>query len=174
MGFTIERSIKLKAGEIEDLCDATEAAVREGIGFNWVMPPSREVLESYWRGVLVIPERVLFIGRLDGVVAAAVQLVKPGKQKESRAFAVQIENHFVAPWARGHGMAKALLLAAEAEARAQGYIQSRLSVRATQEAAIQLYQSNGYECWGVMPTDERIGEHFVAGHYFFKSLSGER
>jgi len=112
MPFTIERCYKLKAGDIDDLCAATETAIEDGIGFNWVTPPPRELLEKYWKGVLVIPERELFVARLDGAVAGAVQLAKPGKSKESMAFAVGIENHFVAPWARGHGMAKALLTAA--------------------------------------------------------------
>lgn len=170
MPFTVERCLKLKSGDLEDLCNATEAAISDGIGFNWVTPPAREVLENYWKGVMMIPERELFVARLDGVVAASVQLAKPGKQKESTAFAVMIQHHFVAPWARGHGMAKALLTTAEDSARAQHYLVAKLSVRASQEAAINLYQAQGYHCWGVLEKDERINGAFVAGHYFYKDL----
>jgi ribosomal protein S18 acetylase RimI-like enzyme len=170
MAYTIERCEKLKSGDLADLCSATESAIRDGIGFNWSSPPQHETLEKYWKGVLVIPERTLFLGRLDGVVASAVQLVRPGQHKETTAFAVSVQSHFVAPWARGHGMAKALLSAAEDLARAEGYLALRLSVRATQEAAISLYQAHGYHCWGVLEKDERIGNAFITGHYFTKDL----
>lgn len=170
MAFTIERCNKIKPGDMEDICTATEAAIIDGIGFNWVNPPAREVLEKYWNGVVLIPDRELYISRLDGALVGAVQLIKPGPTKESVAFAVNIQNHFVAPWARGHGMAKALLSAAEDAARAQGYQLVKLSVRATQEAAIQLYMSNGYVRWGILEKDEKIHGQFIAGHYFYKEL----
>lgn len=172
MPFTIERCHeKIKGGDLDDLCAATEAAIEDGIGFNWLSPPPREMLEKYWKGVLVIPERAVFLARLDGSVAGAVQLVKPGKSKESIAFAVTIDNHFVAPWARGHGMAKALLTAAEDEARAQNHTLAKLSVRETQEAAIALYESCGYVRWGVLPKHEKLGSRYVAGYYFYKELA---
>lgn len=170
MAYTIERCNKIKAGDMEDICVATEAAIIDGIGFNWVNPPSSEILEKYWQGVLLIPDRELYLARLDGVVVGAVQIVKPGRNKESIAFAVTIQNHFVAPWARGHGMAKALLSAAEDSARAQGYQLAKLSVRATQEAAIKLYLSCGYVQWGVLEKDEKVHGEFIAGHYFYKDL----
>jgi len=172
MAFTIERCYRLKAGDLEDLCHATEAAIQEGIGFNWVTPPAREMLEKYWKGVLVIPERELFISRLDGAVAGAVQLVRPGRNKESQAFAATLEDHFVAPWARGHGMAKALLNAAEQEAHVEGFTVIKLCVRDTQDAAIQLYEQMGYHCWGSLPKHEKVGGHYVGGKYYYKELTG--
>jgi ribosomal protein S18 acetylase RimI-like enzyme len=172
MPFTIERCYKLKAGDLEDLCHATDAAIQEGIGFNWVTPPPREMLEKYWKGVLVVPERELFIARLDGAVAGAVQLVKPGRTRESMAFAVSVQDHFVAPWARGHGMAKALLAAAEEEAHVHGFTVVKLSVRETQQAAITLYESMGYHCWGTLPKHEKVGGHYIGGKYYFKELTG--
>ena len=63
----IESIQKLKFGDLDDLCDATESAITEGGGFGWIEVPSRKVLENYWRGVLTIPERELIIGRLDNV-----------------------------------------------------------------------------------------------------------
>ena len=35
------------------------------LGFGWVRPPSDQRLEAYWKGVLIVPERDLFIGRLE-------------------------------------------------------------------------------------------------------------
>src|SRR5262249_23295256 len=142
MTIRVERITEFRHADLTELVQATEDAIGEGIGFNWVVPPGKDVLETYWKGVLVVPERVVFIGRRDGTLAGSVQLLKPGPSKETSAFAVSIEAHFVAPWARGHGIAKALLEAAEYEARAQGFSVLKLSVRDTQEAALKLYEEN--------------------------------
>jgi ribosomal protein S18 acetylase RimI-like enzyme len=158
------------SSDVEDLCLATEDAIRDGIGFNWYNPPTRDILESYWRGVLVVPERILFGGRLDKTLAASIQLIKPAKSKQTTAFMAVLSNHFVAPWARGHGLAKALLMLAEQEARNLGFSALSLSVRGTQEAAIKLYNESGYTRWGIMPYYEMVGETMVEGHYFYKNL----
>jgi ribosomal protein S18 acetylase RimI-like enzyme len=161
---------EFRHADLTELVQATEDAIREGIGFNWVLPPGRDVLETYWKGVLVVPERVLFTGRLDGTLAGSVQLVKPGPSKETSSFCVSVEAHFVAPWARGHGLAKMLLEAAEREARAQGFSVLRLSVRKTQERAIHLYEDNGYEKWGELPCYEIVNAQMIAGNFYYKNL----
>jgi ribosomal protein S18 acetylase RimI-like enzyme len=170
MPFTIERCHRLKSSELDQLCEATEEAIRDGIGFNWQEPPSRETLEKYWQGVLLIPERELFLARLDGVIAGAIQGIKPSKRQETTAFALSITEHFVTPWARGYGIAKALLNAAEQSAAMQGYSQIRLSVRSTQKAAIHLYEAQGYHCWGILKKHELVNGVMVAGHYFSKDI----
>lgn len=170
MTIRVERLTEFRHADLDELVQATEDAVRDGIGFNWLLPPGKDILETYWKGVLVVPERVLFGGRIDGTLAGSVQLVKPGPSKETTSFCVSIEAHFVAPWARGHGMAKALLEAAEREARAQGFSVLRLSVRQTQEAAIKLYEESGYQCWGVLPTYEFVGAQMIAGRFYYKNL----
>ena len=43
----IRRLSDFSAGDLSDLCEATEAAILDGGGFGWVAPPSRDVLESY-------------------------------------------------------------------------------------------------------------------------------
>lgn len=165
-----ERIQEFRYADLTELVQATEDAIRDGIGFNWMVPPGKDVLETYWKGVLVVPERVLFVGRLDGTIAGSVQLVKPGPSKETSSFAASIEAHFVAPWARGHGIAKLLLEAAEREARSLGYSVLRLSVRETQEAALSLYEENGYVCWGVLPTYEFVNAKMIAGRFYYKNL----
>ena len=47
--------------DLNDLCDAAEAAIEEGGGFGWVVVPARQMLETYWRGVQLVPERTLFV-----------------------------------------------------------------------------------------------------------------
>jgi ribosomal protein S18 acetylase RimI-like enzyme len=170
MAIKVEHVREFKPADLEDLCQATKDAIREGIGFNWITPPSTDVLESYWKGMLVVPERELFVGRLDGTVAAAVQLHKPPPSKQLTKFCAQIMNHFVAPWARGHGLAKALLMAAEEEAKKLQFSVITLHVRETQEAAIKLYEEAGYIRWGILPYYEFVNEKMVAGHHFYKNL----
>ena len=64
----------LSEGDLQDLCDATVDAINAGGGFGWVSPPPRDTLERYWQGPLLIPDRRVFIARLDGLIAGSVQL----------------------------------------------------------------------------------------------------
>ncbi len=166
----VARIRKLELDDIENLCNATRDAIADGIGFNWLTPPSKETLESYWRGVMMVPERCLIGAWLDGVLCGAIQLVKPSRSKETSYFCANIEAHFVAPWARGHGMAIKLLEQAEREATVEGFSVIRLSVRETQEVAIKLYEDHGYIKWGVLPCHEFVAGQMIAGHYFYKPL----
>lgn len=170
MAIKVEKLTEFRHSDLADLVQATEDAIREGIGFNWVLPPGRDALETYWNGVLVVPQRVLFGGRLDGTLAASIQLVRPGATKETSSFAATLEAHFVAPWARGHGLAKALLEAAERQARSEGFSVLKLSVRETQEAAMKLYEECGYVRWGTLPTYEFVNAQMVAGLFYYKNL----
>ena len=170
MTVKIEKIDDIKPADLSDLVQATEDAIRDNIGFNWITPPSRDVLETYWKGVILVPDRVLFCGRLDGTIVSAIQLVKPGASKESTAFAASIEGHFVAPWARGHGLAKMLLQEAEHEARMLGYTLLKLSVRETQQPAIALYEEQAFVLWGTLPYHEFVGGNMVAGKYYFKTI----
>lgn len=167
---TTERITSLKHADLASLCEATEEAIRDGIGFNWNTCPSREVLESYWKGVLLVPERELFGIRLDGNLVGAIQLVKPPASKQMEAFRATINNHFIAPWARGHGLAVTLLQTAEAEARRHGFSIITLSVRETQERAITLYEEHGYVRWGTLPCYESVGGKMLGGHFYYKQL----
>lgn len=168
--LAVEKKTELKPVELSELCQATEDAIRDGIGFNWMAPPMRETLESYWKGVMMVPSRSLFVGKLDNVIAGSVQLVRPSKSKETSAFAVTIESHFVAPWARGHGLARMLLENAEREAAKDGFSVINLSVRETQERALAVYRDHGYVEWGKMPYYEYVNASMVCGHFFYKKL----
>jgi len=170
MTTRVERMTEFRHADLTELVQATEDAIREGIGFNWVVPPGKDILETYWKGVLVVPDRVLFVGRLDGTLAASIQLVKPGISKETSSFAASLDAHFVAPWARGHGIAKMLLEAAEREARNQGFSVLKLSVRDTQERALKVYEESGYTCWGILPTYEFVNAKMIAGRFYYKNL----
>lgn len=147
----VEAVDEFRRSDLHDLCDAADAAIVDGGGFGWVDPPPRDVMERYWRGVMVVPERTLFVGRLDGVIAGSAQLVRPTRNNEAQSFAANLTTSFVAPWARGHGLAKKLTLAVADRARAEGFKVLNLDVRDSQTAAIALYESLGFKCWGMHP-----------------------
>ncbi|MEL0110451.1 MAG: hypothetical protein VW835_01855, partial [Rickettsiales bacterium] len=109
--IAVEQIEAIAGNDLNDLCDAAEAAISEGGGFGWVDVPPRQVLETYWRGVLLVPERKLFISRLDGVIAGSAQLVRPTKNNEAQAHAAALTTNFVAPWARGYGVGIGLIQA---------------------------------------------------------------
>jgi ribosomal protein S18 acetylase RimI-like enzyme len=117
-----------------------------------------------------VPERELFMGRLDGVPVGSAQLVRPPRNNEAQAFAAHLMHAFVAPYARGHGLARLLTLRVEERARGLGYQVLNLDVRETQEAAIKLYEGLGYECWGIHPAYARVHGRTVRGRHYFKKL----
>ena len=166
----VERLTELRGADLHDLCDATDAAIVEGGGFGWVTPPPRDRMERYWQGVLAVPGRTLFVGRLDGVIAGSAQLARPSRNNEARAFTAYLTTSFVAPWGRGHGLARRIVEAVENEARADGYQVLQLDVRETQLAAIRLYETLGYVYWGTNPHYAQVDGRSIAGHYYYKLL----
>ena len=169
---TVVEPLEVLGGtDLDDLCDAAEAAIKGGGGFGWLNAPPRHIMENYWRGVLLVPERRLFVARLDKTICGSAQLVRPPRNNEAQAFAAQMMSNFIAPWARGHGLAKRLVVAVEDGARAAGYTILNLDVRDTQTAAIQLYESLGYIRWGTHPAYARVEGAMLPGHFYFKRLA---
>lgn len=164
----------LNTREMDELCAATAAAVEDGGGFGWLTPPPRQVMENYYSGVVLVPGRTLFVGRLDGVIAGSAQLVRPTRNNEAQAAACTLMSAFVAPWARGHGLARHLTEAVESQARAEGFGMINLDVRETQQAAIHVYESMGYVHWGTHPLYTRLADGaIVPGRFYYKVLIGE-
>ena len=166
----IEAVTVLDEDDLEQLCQATDEAILDGNGFGWLTPPARRVLESYWRGVMLVPERELFIARLDGHIVGSAQLLKPPPNNEAGAHAATMSTFFIAPWARGHGLAKGLLKEVEQEARNCGFRILDLDVRATQLAAIHLYEEAGFERWATKTRYALVDGQYVPGHYYSKVL----
>ena len=169
---SVEQIDSLSDEDLAELCDAAEVAILDGGGFGWVSPPPREAMERFWRGVMVVPERLLVVGRLDGRVGGSAQLIQAPRNNEAQAAIATITTNFVAPWARGHGMARDLTVACEAAALVKGVRFINLDVRETQEAAIQLYESLGYARWGTNPNYALVGKRSISGYYYTKRLRG--
>jgi RimJ/RimL family protein N-acetyltransferase len=170
----VSRVSKLPGDDLNQLCEAAAAAILEGGGFGWVKSPGRLALESYFRGILLVPEREVFVARLDGMIVGSAQLVRPPRNNEAQAFAATLTHAFIAPYARGHGLARLLHRRVEDGARALGYQVLNLDVRETQTAAIQLYERLGYHRWGEHPCYARVGGQTVRGIYFMKLLKEDR
>tara|TARA_B100000686_G_C16779532_1_gene970885 strand:+ start:1146 stop:1706 length:561 start_codon:yes stop_codon:yes gene_type:complete len=166
----VEELAEVADEDLADLSDAAESAILDGGGFGWLNPPPRAVLSRYFRGVILIPERHLFVGRLDKRIVASVQLQEPARNNEAQAHAAILTALFVAPWARGHRLAARLVQAVEKKAKALGYYNLTLDIRSTQESAIQLYEGQGFKRWGTNPAYAFVDESLVSGHYYSKEL----
>jgi ribosomal protein S18 acetylase RimI-like enzyme len=167
---TVERITEFTDEDLASLCEAADAAIIDGGGFGWINPPGRQALERYFRGLLLVPERELFVCRLDGVIVGSVQLIRPPRHNEAQAFAATLTHSFIAPYARGHGLAKMMTLRVEEGARALGYHVLNLDVRETQTVAMAMYESLGYQRWGCHPAYARVGGKMVGGAFFYKLL----
>ncbi len=166
----VEAVDSLSDEELDALAAATRDAVADGEDIAWLTPPPVEKLRAFWKGVLSAPRRQLIVGRFKGRIAAAVQLVLPGTIHEAGAHQGTIETFFVAPFARGHGLARALLEKAEELARAQHLIVLDLSIRADRRRAIELVERLGYRRWAEKPHYALIDGRFHTGYFYTKTL----
>ena len=85
----VERLRGFTDDDLGSLCEATDAAIIDGGGFGWVTPPGRRALENYFKGVLLVPERELFVARLTGDIVGSAILVRPPRNNEAQAFAAR-------------------------------------------------------------------------------------
>ena len=169
----VEGLAELVGGDLHDICDAAEAAILDGGGFGWLRPPPRHVMETYWKGVLLVPERELFVARLDRVIAGSAQLMRPPRNNEAQALTGQLTTFFMAPWARGFGLARRLVESVETAARDAGLQVLNLDVRETQERAIEIYHQLGYQRWGTHKNYACVDGRWVTGFYYAKELGAE-
>jgi RimJ/RimL family protein N-acetyltransferase len=156
--------------DVNAIAEAAAAAILDGGGFGWIKPPPISALEQYFRGVPLVPERELIVGRMDGVIYGAAILVLPTRNNEAQSFAASIVQNFVAPYARGHGLSRLILQKTEERARVLNFQVLNLDVRETQTAAIAAYEAAGFVRWGTHPAYARVRGVTVKGHYYYKQL----
>jgi RimJ/RimL family protein N-acetyltransferase len=166
----VERVEELSDHDMAELCEATDAAIIEGGGFGWVEPQGRAALERHFRGVMLVPERELFVARLDGHVVGSAQLVRPPRNNEAQAFGATLTHAYIAPYGRGHGLARLMIERVEERAAALGHRVLNLDVRETQVTAIALFEQLGYSRWGTHPAYARVRGQTVSGHFYHKLL----
>ena len=156
--------------DLADLCNITEQAIKAGGGFGWLQVPPRETLNKYWKGLVVVKNRILIAGRLNEAIAGAMQLGLQPLNNEAQKNICNIASHFVAPWARGYGLAKKMIDTAEVIAQENNVSCVQLDIRETQEAAIQLFRSKGYKQWGTNPNYVLVEGKIIKGLYFYKNI----
>jgi RimJ/RimL family protein N-acetyltransferase len=120
--------------------------------------------------MLLVTERRLVVGRLDGVICGSAQLSRAPRNNEAQSMAGTVTSAFVAPWARGHGIGRRIVLEIEQLARELALLVLNLDLRDTQGPAIRLYETLGYRRWGSHPFYALVEGEFVPGHYYYKRL----
>ncbi len=96
-------------------------------------------------GDLLSPETTFIVARLDGQPAGC------GALRPLERGVGEIKRMYTTPWARGNGVALAVLAALEEQARRRGYSTLRLETGDRQLAALRLYERAGYQpipCYG--------------------------
>lgn len=125
--------------------------VHGGASMGYMLPFPPEEAEVYWRGVAAAAGRgdvVLLVAEIDGRIAGAVQLgIAMPPNQPHRA---DIKKLMVHPLARGRGLSRLLMDAAETEAMARGRSLLVLDT-ATGEPAEKIYAHLGWKRAGVIP-----------------------
>lgn len=166
-------SATLSVNDLNDLCDATDAAIIDGGGFGWIDIPLRDDLENYWSGVVTAPTRELFVARLDGVIAGAAQVILSPKNNEAQRHMVTLTTNFIAPWARGYGLAKMLLEEVERKSAEDGFAVVNLDVRETMDKAIRLYEGLGYKQFGTHPYAVLEKGKPIQSRFYYKIINSD-
>lgn len=156
--------------DLADLCNITEQAIGAGGGFGWLKSPPRDNLNKFWRGVVMMPNRKLVVGRLNDAIAGTLQIIFQPNNNEAQQNIMTIISHFVAPWARGFGLAKLMIDRSEDIGIENGANCVQLDVRETQKAAIKLFESKGYQRWGINPNYATVNGTNIKGFYYYKTL----
>src|SRR3954466_11495371 len=92
---TVERLTQYSGTDLDDLCEATESAIVEGGGFGWLKLRHRQVLENYWKGGLLVPDRRLVVGRGRGLICGSAQLSRARRNNEAQGMAGTVRRVFV-------------------------------------------------------------------------------
>ncbi|MGP4001987.1 GNAT family N-acetyltransferase [Streptomyces sp. 8N706] len=108
------------------------------------------------------------VAEYEGRVAGYLRLIAP-TSLPAHAHVRQIQGLAVDTWARGRGIARALLEAACAESLRQGAARITLRVLGHNAPARRLYESAGFVVEGILP-----GEYLIEGEYVDDVLMGRR
>jgi GNAT superfamily N-acetyltransferase len=140
---------------LPELAALLDDCVRGGASIGFVLPLADGELERYWEGVIAGVEaghRLLFAARLGGRIVGAVQLAP--EPRANGAHRAEIQKLLVHREARRQGLGAALMVAAEAAARAAGRTLLVLDTRVGDDGE-RVYRRLGYRLAGVIPSYAR-------------------
>lgn len=133
------------------LAEVLHGCVQGGASVGFVLPFGLEDAAAFWRSLapgFAAGARLLLVARLDGRIVGTAQLVLA--MPANGAHRAEVAKVLVHPDARRRGIARVLMLAAEAAARRRGRRLLLLDT-STGRAAEQLYHGLGYTVAGVVP-----------------------
>lgn len=118
------------------------------------------------------PPEDLLVAEIQARIAGYIRLVPPTRLP-SNNHVRQIQGLAVDTWARGRGVARALLDAACDEARRQGAVRITLRVLGHNTPARRLYESAGFAVEGVLPGEFLLDGMFADDVLMGRSLGPE-
>lgn len=157
---------------IEELAEILRDCVEGGAAVNFMHPFPQEAARAFWiRAIagIAASEAVLLAARHDGRLSGTVMLgLDTPPNQPHRA---DVKKLLVHRRARRHGLARALMLAAETEARHLGRILLTLDTRHGDRAE-RLYVSLGYRLVGIVPRYSLPPEGGIADDcaFYYKEL----
>lgn len=160
--------------ELVSLSDVLHACVGAGASVNFVLPFSMNEAAAFWlqkvHPALRSGGRRLLVARLGERIAGTVQLdldLPP-----NQAHRAEVSKLLVHPSARRRGVARALMVALEGQARDAGRSLLTLDTR-TGDHAEPLYLSLGYTVAGTIPGFCRAteSERLDSTTYMYKALA---
>ena len=141
----------LPADDLPALAQLLHACVEHNASVGFVQPFSLEAAAAFWQGQaasVAAGERILLLARDRGRVVGTVQLIPAGMPNGRHR--AEVAKLLVHPDARRQGIARALMVQVEQEARARGMRLLVLDTRSG-DVAEQLYLSLGYHISGQIP-----------------------
>ena len=75
INISVDLLLSINKVDLADICNITEQAIKAGGGFGWLKVPPRDILNKYWKGILLVKNRKLIVGRLNNGIAGTLQLV---------------------------------------------------------------------------------------------------
>lgn len=155
--------------DLPALAETLAACVAGGASVNFLQPFGVDEAAAWWRAKLAAPgARHLLVARVDGVVRGTL-ILEPAPQPNQRHRA-DVSKMLVHPGFRRRGLARALLLAAEARARALGHTLLTLDTEADSPARA-LYEAMGWRLAGVIPgyAMRADGSELAGAAFFYKA-----
>ena len=140
------------AGEIGQLGKLLHDCVHAGAGVSFILPFSQAEAEAFWREKILPAARsgkmLVVVARRGGRIAGSVQLDYDTPPNQPHR--AEIRKLLVHPDFRRRGIARAMLVEIERQAKALGRSLITLDTR-TGDKAEPLYASLGYIAVGVIP-----------------------
>ena len=143
------------SADVTMLGEVLHDCLHAGAAVSFVLPFSREDADSFWRDVVLLAviagTRRVVVARRGARIVGTVQidLATPPNQPHR----AEVKKLLVHPDARGAGIARALMLAIEEQAR--GMHRTLLTLDTASERAERLYVSLGYVPVGIIPRYSR-------------------